>query len=199
MHQSLGKLIKCFSSYIDPTLEHDLLSPTKPWALSPLICTMPHFMHTRVPAADSYNNTAITRQVGSNSRSCYLPPFPPTQSIRDSTDDLYLTVVQGPDFSDSSSSSSSSSSLSIPKPITWSSLGVKDAVKKAVKRRSINVESDVPRFEGAGQRRSYFNSASRRELIQFGPEVCAFTDRIRMLNLMKYVGRDNNGFLLWIY
>ena len=198
MHQSFRKLIKCFSSYIDPTLEHDLLSPTKPWALSPLICTMPHFMHTRVPAADSFNNTAIARQVGNNSTSCYLPPFPPTQSIRDSTDDLYLTVVQGPDFSDSSSSSSVSPV--VPKPITWSSSsGVNDVVKKAVERRSINVEGDVQRFEGAGQRRSYFNSASRRELIQFGPEVCPVTDRTRMLNLMKYVGRDNNGFLLWIY
>lgn len=29
--------------YIDPTLEHDLTSQNKPWALSPLIATMPHF------------------------------------------------------------------------------------------------------------------------------------------------------------
>ena len=170
MHQSARELIICFSSYIDPTLEHDLLSPTKPWALSPLICTMPHFMHTRVPAADSYN-TVITKQVG---RSCYLPPFPPTQSIRDSTEDLYLTVIQGPasDSSDSSSVSSRGSKLS----------SIKDVVKKAAKRRTINVEGDVQRFKGAEQRRSYFNSASRRELIQFGPEVCAVMDRIRMLN-----------------
>jgi hypothetical protein len=112
-----------FLSYIDPTVEHDLLSPTKPWALSPLISTMPHFMHTRVPnAADCC-------------RSSYIPPFPPTQSIRDSTEDLYLTVIQGLDSSSSSISSRG--------------------------------------FEGAGQRRSYFNSASRRELIQFGPEVSA--------------------------
>ena len=151
MHQSPRKLIKCFSSYIDPTLEHDLLSPTKPWALSPLICTMPHFMHTRVPAADSYN-TAITRQVGNNSRSSYLPPFPPIQSITDSTDDLYLTVIQGPVASDSSSSSSVSSGGF--KPTTWSSSGIKNVVKKVAKRRSINVESDVQGFEGAGDRKS---------------------------------------------
>ena len=174
MDQSFGNLIKCFSSYIDPTLEHDLLSPTKPWALSPLICTMPHFMHARVPAADSYNNTAITSQVGNNSRSCCLPPFPPTQSIIDSTDDLYLTVIQGPDSSDASSSSTVSSGVS--RPTTWSSSGIKDVIKKAAKRRNVNVENDVQRFEGAGQRRSYFKSASRRELIQFGPEVCAVTD-----------------------
>lgn len=128
-------------------------------------------MHTRVPAADSYN-TAITKQVG---RSRYLPPFPPTQSIRDSTDDLYLAVIQGPDSSSDSSGGS--------KQTTSSFSGIKDDVKKAAERPGINVEGDVQRFEGAGQRRSYFNSASRRELIQFGPEVCAVTDSIvRMLN-----------------
>ena len=121
-------------------------------------------MHTRVPAAgltaDSYN-TAITKRVGRS------PPFPPTQSIRDGTNDLYLTVVQ---TSDSSSLSSVSSRGSNPT-TTSSYSGIKDVVRSAAKRRSINVEDDVQRFEGAGQRRSYFNSASRRELIQFGPEV----------------------------
>ena len=107
-------------------------------------------MHTRVPAADTAG------------RSYYLPPFPPTQSIRDSTDDLYLTVIQGPDSS-SISSRGSDQSFS----------GIKNAVKRVGKRRRINVEGDVQRFEGAAQRRSYFSSASRRELIQFGPEVCA--------------------------
>lgn len=115
-------------------------------------------MHTRVPTADFYN-TAITEQVG---RSGYLPPFPPTQSIRDSTDDLYLTVIQELDSASSSSISSRGSS----------SFGIKKVVKKATKRRTTNVEDDVQSFEGAEQRRSYFNSASRRELIQFGPEVC---------------------------
>ena len=115
-------------------------------------------MHTRVPAAERAAHTAITKE-----KSCYLAPFPPTQSIRDSTDDLYLTVVQELDSSSLSSVSSGGSSSS----------GIKNVVKKVAKRRSINVERDVPKFGGAGQRRSYFNSASRRELIQFGPEVCA--------------------------
>ncbi|KAF7973152.1 hypothetical protein HWV62_15929 [Athelia sp. TMB] len=34
-----------FMNYMDPTLEHDLYSQTKPWALSPLISTMPYFAH----------------------------------------------------------------------------------------------------------------------------------------------------------
>ena len=141
-------------------------------------------MHTRVSAADC-KNTAISKQAG---KSRYLPPFPSTQSIRDSTDDLYLTVVQRHDSSSSSSISSRGSSSS----------GIKNVVKKAAKRRSINLERDVQKFGGAGQRRSYFNSASRRELIQFGPEVSTVgQNRIRMLK--PYLGRDNNRFLLWIY
>ena len=60
-------------------------------------------------------------------------------------------------------------------PTTTSSSGIKGIVKKAAQRQSRNVEDDVQRFEGAGQRRSYFSLASRRELIQFGPEVCVRT------------------------
>ena len=38
------------NSFIDPTLEHDLASRSKPWALSPLIATMPYFQHKRIPS-----------------------------------------------------------------------------------------------------------------------------------------------------
>lgn len=37
-----------FMNYVDPTLQHDLLSQSKPWALSPLISTMPHFSHRKL-------------------------------------------------------------------------------------------------------------------------------------------------------
>ncbi|EJF59728.1 hypothetical protein DICSQDRAFT_128064 [Dichomitus squalens LYAD-421 SS1] len=40
-----------FMNFIDPTLENDLASRTRPWALSPLIATMPYFHHAR--ATDS--------------------------------------------------------------------------------------------------------------------------------------------------
>jgi len=39
-----------FASYIDPVLEHDL-NAKKPWALSPLISTMPNFKATHQPAS----------------------------------------------------------------------------------------------------------------------------------------------------
>jgi hypothetical protein len=98
---------------------------------------------------------------------CKPPPFPPIESIKDSTHELYLTVINhnGAESSDSSSVSSVSSEGSEP-----TTSRIKDAVKK--ERRSINVEADVQKFEGAGQRRSYFSSAKKRQVIQFGPEVC---------------------------
>ncbi|KAF8579225.1 DUF1769-domain-containing protein [Ramaria rubella] len=61
-----------FMHFVDPTLEHDLGGP-KPWALSPLIATMPHFAHIELPSKDSP-----------------LPPFPPPapESIKDDTSGL---------------------------------------------------------------------------------------------------------------
>lgn len=55
---------------MDPTLEEDLQSKTKPWALSPLISTMPYFAHTR---------TDELHQV---------PPFPPLKPVQDDTSQL---------------------------------------------------------------------------------------------------------------
>ena len=72
------------NSYIDPTLEHDLTSSTKPWALSPLIATMPHFAHTRLhaPRPPSQHHNPL----GSR--------FPPSHSIQDSTSQLHLALVE---------------------------------------------------------------------------------------------------------
>ncbi|KAH9476066.1 UPF0590 protein [Psilocybe cubensis] len=83
-----------FMHYIDPTLKHDLTSSTKPWALSPLISTMPHFMHTRIPPSSS---------------SCMLPPFSANQSIQDRNSGLYLALSDELDEGDSASSSSGTS------------------------------------------------------------------------------------------
>ncbi|KAF9475708.1 DUF1769-domain-containing protein [Pholiota conissans] len=67
-----------FMHYIDPTLEHDLTSSTKPWALSPLIATMPNFAHTRVAPDASLED---------------LPPFPPPHLITDDTRYLQYALV----------------------------------------------------------------------------------------------------------
>lgn len=57
-------------SYIDPVMQHDLNSSTKPWALSPLISTMPH----------------LAVQAGNNSK----PEFPLTDPLKEDTGDLGL-------------------------------------------------------------------------------------------------------------
>ncbi|RXW23917.1 hypothetical protein EST38_g1930 [Candolleomyces aberdarensis] len=79
-----------FMNYIDPTLEHDLQSTTKPWALSPLIATMPYFAHRRMDT-----DTASAKQIEfpmkttlvddtSELYHCYTPP--PTSSPGDTND-----------------------------------------------------------------------------------------------------------------
>ena len=60
--------------YIDPTLEHDLTSQSKPWALSPLISTMPYFAHRRI------------------GKSPTPPKFPPRESLKDDNSQLSETV-----------------------------------------------------------------------------------------------------------
>ena len=60
--------------YIDPTLEHDLTSQSKPWALSPLISTMPYFTHRRLGESE-------------------VPPeFPPRESLKDDGSQLAEAV-----------------------------------------------------------------------------------------------------------
>jgi len=59
-----------FMKYIDPSLEHDLASRSKPWALSPLVATMPYLAHTRT-------DEIHPRDVGQR--------FPPTKPIVDDT------------------------------------------------------------------------------------------------------------------
>ncbi|KZT25784.1 hypothetical protein NEOLEDRAFT_1147814 [Neolentinus lepideus HHB14362 ss-1] len=75
-----------FARYVDPTLEHDLTSQTQPWALSPLISTMPFLAHTR----DS------------------PPPFPSSIPIADDTSQLTMAAAIASYSSDGSASSTSS-------------------------------------------------------------------------------------------
>ncbi|KAI0754327.1 hypothetical protein C8Q80DRAFT_1265979 [Daedaleopsis nitida] len=62
-----------FMNFIDPTLEHDLASKSKPWALSPLIATMPYFEHKRVEQAAP------------------VPAFPRKDPIGDDTTEMRTT------------------------------------------------------------------------------------------------------------
>ncbi|KAI1794489.1 DUF1769-domain-containing protein [Ganoderma leucocontextum] len=67
-----------FMNFIDPTLEQDLASRTKPWALSPLIATMPYFHHTPIEKG----------------RAAEALAFPPKEPINDDTSQLRVRATQ---------------------------------------------------------------------------------------------------------
>jgi len=143
-----------FMKYIDPTLEHDLSSTTQPWALSPLISTMPNLIHTRI---DTISHT--------------LPPFPPSHSIGDDTSQLHHALFDEHDGIDSGSSTSSSlSSVGSRRSITNPG-NVPKAKKNASKQRKIGLD-----LHTSGARRSYFNSAKHRNEVVFGPNDLITTD-----------------------
>ncbi|KAH9922891.1 hypothetical protein B0H21DRAFT_701400 [Amylocystis lapponica] len=66
-----------FMQYVDPTLEQDLASKTQPWALSPLIATMPYLEHRRI------------------AQGAETPPFPPQTPVRDEVAQLRRTDGDG--------------------------------------------------------------------------------------------------------
>ncbi|KAI9465756.1 DUF1769-domain-containing protein [Lactarius psammicola] len=115
-----------FMHFIDPTLEHDLMSSTKPWALSPLISTMPHLTHKRVPGISHQPSSPVachlTSSCGPQSSEQEInynewPHFPPPHSLSDDTTQLHLTLKNlSLSHSASPSPSPSHSSASSPHP-----------------------------------------------------------------------------------
>ncbi|KAK7447412.1 hypothetical protein VKT23_014121 [Stygiomarasmius scandens] len=190
-----------FMSYIDPTLTHDLASPTKPWALSPLISTMPYFAHTRLPSSISDTESPVSSPIED------VPEFPSSQSLTDDTSQLHLAIASSPASSPSSSASSSSSSLSS---LSSSSAHTSDTSNS--KRSGLSADSGkgnhthtskstlsklgkLKTYKGskhasgtsagkrqplnlgtASQRRSYFSSTENRKDVIFGPEDIISTD-----------------------
>ncbi|ESK88475.1 duf1769 family protein [Moniliophthora roreri MCA 2997] len=161
-----------FMHFIDPTLEHDLTSPTKPWALSPLITTMPHLAHIRLGSdtADSPASSSSSLELRSTP-----PKFPPSHSVVDDTSHLHLAL--GP-FSVSPSPSSSSSSLA-----SLSSGGKSTKSSGSFKSRLSSKKSSRKQGNGqpynfatASQRRTHFGSVDNRQAIQFGPQDVITTD-----------------------
>jgi len=168
-----------FMKYVDPTLEHDLMSETKPWALSPLIATMPHFVHERIDVrASPLPENELSKTIDHS--------FPPSQSIGEDTSQLQYAM---PSFHSSSStvsslssvvsspaSSSTSLSSSSRKPGKFGA-SVKHSLKKPFetaqlkkkKIRSLDLRT-------SHDRRSYFSSPEHREEIVFGPEDLITTD-----------------------
>ncbi|KAG6335512.1 hypothetical protein ID866_3584 [Astraeus odoratus] len=76
-----------FMKFIDPALEQDLTS-SKPWALSPLIATVPHFVHSRMDVAHTPDEKPSERT------------FPPLTSITDDTSQLNIASTSSSDDSE---------------------------------------------------------------------------------------------------
>lgn len=177
--------------YIDPTLTHDLTSNTRPWALSPLVSTMPHLAHARIPGSPPGRDSLKPDSdfTGPKVSQVALPPFPPSRSLVDDTSQLHLTVsnLDSPHGSSRSSASSSTTSISstISANLSDSSTGSSSSKKskdssgrssqksEATPSRRKRQKSATPGLglETASQRRSYFSSAQNRQAVQLGPEV----------------------------
>ncbi|KAG2156727.1 uncharacterized protein EDB93DRAFT_1125228 [Suillus bovinus] len=151
-----------FMKYVDPTLEHDLMSQTKPWALSPLIATMPHFVHERI---DDIRASPLLEHRRSESS------FPPSQSIGENTSQLQFAIASS--TSSSSTYLTPSSSLSIASSSSNLSNLPKMPGSLDVSQKIFSRALDL---RTTGERRSYFSSPQRRREIVFGPEDLITTD-----------------------
>ncbi|KAF9239827.1 hypothetical protein BU15DRAFT_87839 [Melanogaster broomeanus] len=168
-----------FMQFVDPTLEHNLTSTSKPWALSPLIATMPHFAHERIrdPLMSDEQESDL-----------FQSPFPPATSVSDDTSQLRLASTSSSAQLSRSQTPSSLSSIST----SWSSSSdtshasakssLRESVKKSLKvplgkthSRRNGSKSGID-FRTPGERRSYFSDAQNRKDIVFGPEDLITTD-----------------------
>ncbi|KII87904.1 hypothetical protein PLICRDRAFT_111632 [Plicaturopsis crispa FD-325 SS-3] len=147
-----------FMSYVDPTLEHDLTSATKPWALSPLVSTMPHLQH------HDFNTTPPPTSE--------LPPFPPPQSISDDTSQLHLALRSDGSAGDSDSDTSSvTSSVS-----SSASSRSRSRSSSRSRSRSSSTSSTLPPLPTASARRAHFASPEARRAVLFGAQDVLTTD-----------------------
>ncbi|KAJ7502890.1 hypothetical protein B0H11DRAFT_1986814 [Mycena galericulata] len=165
-----------FMKYIDPTLSHDLTCAVsqKPWALSPLVATMPYLRHSRLSASCNHHPSTPCPSSPCGHTDAAHPPFPPPSSITDDTSSLYLAaapIVPSPSRSGTPSSSGSSAST---RSSFSSGSRLSSDSKKSKKKRAMNDE--VPRAMNSQQRRSYFSSADRRKSVILGPEDIITTD-----------------------
>ncbi|KAL0576099.1 hypothetical protein V5O48_005873 [Marasmius crinis-equi] len=162
-----------FMNFVDPTLEHDLTSSTRPWALSPLITTMPHFVHTRLGGSPNASPASSSSSLGMPSAP---PRFPPRYPLRDDTSMLYLAQAPSPYSSASSSSSSLSSSSSHGSYRSSSSSSSKHYNALSVSRHKKRGGNVPINLQTASQRRSYFSSPDNRQAVRFGPNDIITTD-----------------------
>ncbi|EIW78573.1 DUF1769-domain-containing protein [Coniophora puteana RWD-64-598 SS2] len=162
-----------FMSYIDPTLSHDLVSTPRPWALSPLVSTMPHLAHRRLDD--------VARSM--------TEVFPPKESVVDDASQLHLALTSNPSSSGSTTSGSSAGSSAASSSSSLASVLSKAsaASKASVASKASAVKSKVAKLKhksgkgsagpggelklkNASERRAHFSNVKRRKDIVFGPD-----------------------------
>jgi hypothetical protein len=196
-------------SYIDPTLEHDLGSQTKPWALSPLISTMPNFEHVQVASSDAPSPGEGANGASIKPSKLQSYGFPPSSSIGDDTSQLHRTIINNDasssgEESDTNSVASGTSNNSSGGKSTGSRSSIKDGLRRAMGKRSRKQRSETGQetfnFANASERRAYFSDKAHRQAIQFGPEVRASrscSDFCFCFYGLTLPGRNFSGLLLW--
>jgi len=138
-----------FMRFIDPTLQHDLTSKTRPWALSPLISTMPHFVHTALsPAELSETYSSDSSDSSSEDAHSFAPP-PHTPQLS-----------SPPSFPSSASLVDDVAQIRVD--------------KKA--RKGGASKKEITKLSSASQRRAYFSMPEKRKTVTFGPEDVITTD-----------------------
>ncbi|KAG6884925.1 hypothetical protein C0992_005590 [Termitomyces sp. T32_za158] len=166
-----------FMSFIDPTLEHDITSQTQPWALSPLISMMPHFVHSRV-GLDNHDAPPVALSIQKPTTTI----FPPKRPLSDDTSQLHL-ALRGTSDSRGSLPYGSALSLSSPdlaalnrKPKESRSAISTVKEKLTGKRKDKKKERKGLGLADASQRRAHFARAAHRQEITFGPNDILTTD-----------------------
>jgi len=159
-----------FMHFVDPTLEHDLSSPVKPWALSPLISTMPHFSHARPHGSRSSSRSSShsrrhSQQVSAESSDregpshdyrhrhhlsvpsadhFQFPPFPPQNSMEDDLSHIHFVHWKNPDASPSTSGSELSSPSSSSSSLLEDAKSIANAnLKKAVSKAILTKDAKL--------------------------------------------------------
>ncbi|KAJ4472999.1 hypothetical protein J3R30DRAFT_3513644, partial [Lentinula aciculospora] len=172
-----------FMSYLDPNLSHDLTSQTKPWALSPLIATMPHFAHSHKSRPPRFPSSSSLMDDNSQLSLAYHDEDDedadsPLSSASSSTSSLSSRSSERSVSSGHSSHSSSSSSRKSNSSNNMSKIKSFSKIRHTGGHSTSRNSSGAPpvNLHTAAQRRSYFSSSKSRKSVVFGPEDIITTD-----------------------
>lgn len=153
-----------FMSYVDPTLTHDLGASTRPWALSPLVATMPYLDmapaggEPAFPLGDGEGSASSS----SSPQASSSPPSPPASK---------------PPSRAPSRKPSLASLRSLTKPRSRRpSISSLLSSSKAPSRAPTPPNEHSWNYDNATERRAYFASPAAREETVLGPETTITCD-----------------------